>query len=450
MKKLNIREVALQTLLDCEFKYQFLNSAIASSLAKSNLSDKDRALCTELVNGTTRWRKKLDWFISRLVDYPVEQLSPKILNILRLAFYQKIFLSKIPDHALVNEAVEMTKTYEPAAASLVNAVLRRFLREYTQMDLPPEADNPIKFLGLKYSFPEWLIERWHQQYTNKELRTLCETLNQPAPLTVRINPNLTTPEELVGVLAEEGVSARRCRYAEFGLTIKKTRTALTSLNSYQEGLFTIQGESSMLIPLLLQVEKGSTVMDFCAGRGGKTSHLAELAGENGRIIAFESDKENLENNQANGKRLKLDNIEAYSVDLTKADKNWHARADYILVDAPCSGLGSLRRYADARWHKNHSLIERMAELQVRILATAASCLKPGGRLLYSVCTNTCEENELVVTSFLKANPRFSVDQLSDSLPPRCQKMVREKIYFRTLPHRDKLDGFFAVRLTKGA
>jgi 16S rRNA (cytosine967-C5)-methyltransferase len=434
------RERALDILRRIE------DGAFADTLldrARQDFDSRDSAFILELVYGTLRNRALLDWTVSRLSVQPVEKTDAWTRNILRLGAYQLLLLDKVPVSAAVNTATELAKTYGEKS-SYVNGLLRNLDRKRNS---PAEAGiaDPVKRLSLVYSHPEWLVKRWAQRFGEKRTEDVLRENNRPAPLVVRSNLLKTTREELRVSLEAEGAETVETAYSPVGLEILSS-PGLRSLTAYARGWFIVQDEAAQLIGLMLRPRPGETVLDACAAPGGKATHLAELMENRGTLVALETDPGRIGKIRENSERLGTAIIAPVAADAAQYDKM--SGFDKILIDAPCSGLGVLRRHPDGRWSKNERGIRARAAVQRRILENCSGLLKPGGALVYATCTTEPEENEEMICRFLEKRTEFVIDDPRQLLPVSAGKLVDGRGFFRTFPGEPGMDGFFGARLVK--
>jgi 16S rRNA (cytosine967-C5)-methyltransferase len=406
-----------------------------------------------------RRRGTLDWVIGRFTTHAHRRQSVKLKNLLRLGAYQIFFLDRVPASAAVNESVRLAKTLgEGAIAGFVNAVLRSMTRAET-IPLPDAAEDPILHISVKQSHPEWLVKRWLPRLGPERTVALCDANNEIPPVTVRVNPMRTTREALAAELKRAGIDVTPCRISSSGLMLRDVAD-LTELSAYQRGDFYVQDEAAQLIGFAVAPKPGERILDACAAPGGKSTHLAELMGDRGEVVAADAGAKRLERIVENAGRLGLASIRPVAADMTRdLAALGDAPYDRILVDAPCSGLGILRRNPDAKWYKTEAVIGRMAALQLKIMDQVAPLLKQGGVLVYSTCTTEPEENENVVGAFLSRHPDFQLDSLrplwpeSPGQPVRQAGLVTPEGYLNTTLNPYQMDHFFAARLiraTKGA
>ncbi len=438
-RKDKAREKALEILCRVE------TGAYADALldrARQTFDARDSAFILELVYGTLRNRRLLDWTLDRFSAQPVAKTDAWTRNILRLGAYQMLFLDKVPVHAAVNTAADLAKEYGKKSG-YVNGLLRNLDRKRAFL-ANPGPDDPVKKLSILHSHPEWLVMRWVKRFGEETAEKLLRENNRPAPLTIRTNLLKTTRDQLKASLEAEGAAAIETAYSAVGLEITSS-PGLHSLKAYGEGWFMVQDEAAQLIGLMLGPRPGETALDACAAPGGKATHLAELMENRGTIIALESDQNRLGKIRENSARLGITIISPVRGDATKYQEG---RFDKILIDAPCSGLGVLRRHPDGRWNKNERTIKERAMLQRGILENCALLLIPGGALVYATCTTEPEENEAVIDSFLAEHDEFGVEGPQQFLPASAARLVDEKGFFRTFPDEPAMDGFFGVRLVK--
>lgn len=404
------RRLALKVLREVDEDGAFLNLALDQALERSRLGSSDRSLATELAYGVVRWRGRLDWVLDRLSSRPVRELPGFIRNILRMGLYQLLFLERIPPHAAVAEAVALAHEFgHRGTAALVNAVLRQAARRGREVPLPEPEPDPVRRIAVEWSHPEWLVRRWLERWGPEKTSALCAVDNEAAPVTLRTNLLRTTREDLLARLRAEGATAGPGRFFPEAVVYGGPQP-LRELESYRAGLFTVQDEAAMAPARAVRPQPGWLVVDACAGVGGKSTHLAELMGDRGRIVACDLFEHKLRLLERTAERLGLKSIEARVLDArTLPTGDLAGKADAVLVDAPCSGLGVLRRRPDLRWRMRENDLVELARLQREILTAAAGCVRPGGVIVYATCTLEREENEEVVEGFLASNLEFVVD-----------------------------------------
>lgn len=442
------RSLATEILFKVDTRKAYADLLIDQVLRSMQISERDSALLTELTYGTLRWRGTIDARLERNLRRPLAGIDPFIRNLLRLTAYQLLYLDRIPDYAAVNEAVELAKRRSRGAAGLVNAVLRNLLRD----EAAPESlanGNSAGSLAKEYSHPEWLVERWVSYFGLDQARALMRANNEKPSLMLRVNTRNCSRAELLERFLSSGVQAAATPLSPAGIALAGAG-AVEDLPGFSEGLFQVQGQSSQLVGFLLSPAPGERVLDACAAPGGKTTHLGELMKDDGEVVALDGSPNGIEKIRQNVNRLRLKSVRAVRADAsTPLPEAIAAPYDRILVDAPCSGLGTLRRHPEIKWHREESDIHRLRGVQARILRRVTEYLKPGGVLVYSTCTLTHEENEQNIETFLSQHREFELEDAAGYLPPQAKHTVQGK-FFQSLPHRDNTDGFFAARLKKSS
>jgi 16S rRNA (cytosine967-C5)-methyltransferase len=431
------------------FPQQLLHRAFQQ---EGKLIRKDRALATELVYGVLRWRGRLDWVISQLSTTPVHKIDPFVLNILRLGLFQILFLSRIPPSAAVNDSVTMTKDRQPLwVVRFVNGVMRTAVRRAKDIPLPDERDDPIQAIAVREAHPLWLVGRWVKRLGIEETRQLCEANNRVPPVTVRANTLKVSRKQLMDSLKKQVGHITKTPLAPDGLSLRSLRHAITDIPSFKDGWFQVQDEAAQLITHLLDPKPGETILDACAGYGGKTGHMAQLMKDRGSIEAMDSQSRKLNQLKESLARLGVSSVTAWHHDLSESIPIAHLSCfDRILLDAPCSGLGVLRRNPDAKWRKTETDLTRLQADQLRFLGCLAPLVKPGGHLVYAVCSLEPEEGEDVVQDFLKYHAQFVIDREPDGVMDMDAGLLDSSGYFRSFPHKQNMDGFFAVRFKRKA
>jgi 16S rRNA (cytosine967-C5)-methyltransferase len=420
---------------------------IKRAFQKFNLDPRDKSLAMELAYGVIRHLLTLDHIISFYVRESGQGVTPTIRDILRLAAYQIGYLDKIPERAAVNEAVEAAKkSGGRAAAGFVNAVLRSLLRNPGKVSYPDPKKAPFSCLSLEYSYPEWLAKRWLGRLGFDEAAALMAAGNATPPLTLRANTLKTDRDGLIRLLDETGIGCSPSRYAPAGVTLE-TGSPINELPGYKDGLFAVQDEAAQLIPLLLAPQAGDKILDACAAPGGKSAHIAALAGWDAQVVAMDIGLDKTRALTENIRRLGVRKVTPLIADAA-APLPFKSYFDSILLDAPCSALGVIRRRPEIKYARLESDIRRLAGLQARMLGNLALAIKPGGVLVYSVCSTEPQEGELLVDGFLKEDSGFVLEDARPFLPESARELVTESGYIRTWPHRHGTDGFFAARLRK--
>lgn len=401
---------ALTTLLKLEEKDVFIKDLLGE--AEEGLNSMDRALLSEIVYGVTKNKTYLDYIIKKASKIRIKKIHPAILSILRLSLYQMIFLDKIPISAIVNEGVNLAKKFgNKGSTSFVNGILRNISRNKEEF-LEVDSKDVVEYLSIRYSHPKFLVEKLVEKYGREFTKSLLKENNKTPEFTIRVNRMLTTRENLEMLLTDSGYKVSRGNLSNYSLKIENPR-GIMETEMFKDGLFYIQDEASIYAGELLAPKKGSLVLDICAAPGGKTTCLAEIMGNEGKIIARDKNLSKINIIKENAKRLKTDIIEFEVKDGEVFYKDDVNKYDYILLDAPCSGFGLLKKKPETKWNKTQTDIEELSKIQLNMLKIASKYLKLEGKLLYSTCTITDEENEEVVNAFLEENDNFTIEKFGD-------------------------------------
>jgi 16S rRNA (cytosine967-C5)-methyltransferase len=436
------RDVAARVLERVEADLSFADSALETELTSRGLEARDAALATELVYGTLRWQRYLDWVLAPHSRRRLESLDPRVRVLLRMAAYQIAFLERVPAFAAVNDAVTLAPR-APGVSAFVNAVLRSFTRRGAREREPASPRDPTEALAARCSFPTWIVERWVARYGREDAESLMRALNERPPLTLRANRLRLTRDALGRRLADEdGLDWRPTRLAPEGLVVGPGG-APGEWRAFADGGFAVQDEASMLIARLLAPEPGATIADVCAAPGTKTTHLAELMDNRGRILAFDREPARLARVGEAAARLGISIIDTRAGAVEALAPEFRDACDGVLVDAPCSNLGVVRRNPEVKWRRQPADLALASRRQSEILGAAAAMVRPGGRLVYATCSLEPEENDAVAQAFLAANPRFRIDP-----PENFPLPLDSGGWLRCLPHRHGTDGFSAVRFRR--
>lgn len=443
------RRLALKILLQVEQKGAYVNQSLPQTLARESLEERDRSLTVELVYGALRHRGALDWTIAHFAAHPLDKLPIAMRLILRLGTYEILHLERIPTHATVHQYVTLAKRYGHAGtARLTNALLRRMAESGKDVAFPDVHTHPAQHVATKFSHPQWLVERWLARWGMGETLALCRKNNEPAPVTIRVNTLRACAENVRHILENAGVDVEEGRWVREVLRLREGRD-VAALPGFAEGWFTVQDEGSTLVGYVVDPQPGQTIMDACAGPGGKTTHLAERMGDEGQAVAVELHDTRRRLIEQTSQRLKLSSIRTVQGDFRTVAEQWTQKVDCCLLDAPCSGTGALRRRPDARWRKSPVQIAELAGLQAELLHSAAAVVKRGGALIYSTCSLEPEENEQVVDAFLGSHPTFVKEDLRLwLLPSLWQSTETDFTRLQLLPHRHDTDGMFIVRMRR--
>jgi 16S rRNA (cytosine967-C5)-methyltransferase len=446
----SIRDMALNILSEAEAKGHHVEDLLAAALRRhGDLSRPDRALLLELVQGTKRWELRLDYVLSRLCRRPWGRVHPGVRRILRLGAYQLLFLDKIPPHAAVAEAGRLARQRRlpEAQVGFINAVLRR-LAEAGPPPLPDPEDNPVTALAVATAHPEWLTSRWLARYGVADTQARLLAHNRVPPLTIRVNSLKTDPAALRERLAREGVTAEPGRYAPAALRLVEVERPPAGLASYREGLWLFQDEGAQVVTCLLPLPAGARVLEIGAGRGGKTTHLGEMLHNQGMLLAVDYHRRRLFALFRNLQRWGVRNAHPLRADAAQALPLRPESLDGVLLDAPCSALGIIRRHPELKTRLKESDLATFPPRQRAMLECAAPLLKPGGHLLYITCTTEPEENEDLVGAFVEEHPEFRLVYAPELLPAAARELLEPSGFFRTSPALHDLDGFFAALLQK--
>jgi 16S rRNA (cytosine967-C5)-methyltransferase len=444
------RKTALKVLNELEKGRKTLDRILEDVAAREAFIKRDRALLNTLVYGVLRWRIRLDYIISHFSSTAIKKIDPQILNILRLGLFQIMYLNRIPSSAAVDTSVEMAKSVAaPWTVGFVNALLRKASSDYHSVRFPDLSQNAVLALALKKSFPRWLVARWLDRYGLKTVTELCDAINSIPPITVRTNTLKTSRDRLMQSLNREVSKIEPAPYAPDGLNFFNPKTSISKLDAFQKGWFQVQDEAAQLVSLLLNPMPGETILDACAGLGGKTGHIAQLMNNRGLIVAMDNDAKRLARLGAEMNRLGISIVSPRLHDLdVSINPQKVLKFDRILLDAPCSGLGVLRRNPDIKWVSSKKNLMRHGTRQLRFLDHLASFVKPSGILVYAVCSVEPEENEAVIENFLRKNDEFIVDSDKGILAPEVGRLMDAEGLYKTYPQLTCMDGFFMIRLKR--
>ncbi|MEN6621758.1 MAG: 16S rRNA (cytosine(967)-C(5))-methyltransferase RsmB [Smithella sp.] len=446
MKK-SARHLASDILHQVQRNKSFAGFILDECLEKNALSGTpDGRLLTNLVYGVLRQRGHLDWILAKLCRGNWEKTDDSIKNILRIGLFQLKFTSRLPAFAVVDEAVKITKIVNVSKSGFVNAVLRNYLRRGSEIAFPSPEKNPAEYIAAYYSHPLWLVKSWIKTFGINKTQALCSANNEMPPLTLRTNTLKISRNELKKKLMEAGFKLKCTSFSPDGLVIDYAPSPIQKTIFFHEGYLRIQDEASQLVSYVVNPENSDSILDVCAGTGGKTTHLAAIMNDNGKILALDYDFKKIEELKKESKRLGITNIEAHIADLTEGLPNLlKDKFDHVLVDAPCSGLGTLRRNPEIKWHFTAADFSDLNKTQQTILQNASSALKSRGHLIYSTCSLAPQENENIINNFLKQNADFSIFPPPEAI---SSKLIDSNGYFRTYPHLHNMDSFFAAILKR--
>jgi len=412
--------------------------------------ERDRALTADIVTGTLRWQRSLDHLIEHFSKRRLAKLDPEVVAILRISLYQLLHLDRVPASAVVDDAVNLTRAARKLSASgFVNAVLRSTLRQRHKLPLPPrpahEHDRTaaMGYLGITHSHPDWLVARWLDRYGFAATERWVQFNNATPALTVRVNTLRATRDEAIAALAEDGVETEPTRFAPEGLVV----TAGNPLRRPADGLVFVQDEASQLIAVVVGARPGERVLDLCASPGGKTIAMAADVGGSGQIIASDVRERRLSLLQDTVHRAGARRVTVLRVPATGA-LPFLPHFDRVLVDAPCSGLGTIRRDPDIRWRRREDELPGLARDQLALLLRAADVVRPGGTLVYATCSSEPEENDGVIAAFVNERSDFRCRDLRDEPPGSAASLIDARGFFRSAPEPDGLEAFFAAVLVR--
>ena len=439
--KTSARATALRVLVSCRTNGAWADAALKAQLSRDGLSGPDAALCSRIVYGVMQNRMLLDHYIGAYCSQKPDHLQPPLLDILRIGAYQILYLDKIPDSAAVNESVELAKMNKRGqAAGLVNAVLRKISRNKTDLPAIPDKDAE-RYLSIRYSHPKWLVKRLVALLGREEAEAFLEADNGVAPMTIQLNPMKTNQEALAEELSRQGVTAKLHDWVPGCLELSGTGD-LTALPAFREGKFLVQDGAARLVSLIADVKPGERVLDVCAAPGGKSFSSAFAMEDKGEIVSCDLHENKLKRILEGAERLGLSCISTVTADGRDHREEWDGKFDTVLVDAPCSGLGIIRKKPDTRYKKPDDLFT-LPVIQAAILENAARYVRPGGTLVYSTCTILPEENEQVTDAFLAEHSDFTKEPFA--LPAPVGKTDGSLTLW---PQRHGTDGFYICRMKR--
>jgi 16S rRNA (cytosine967-C5)-methyltransferase len=448
------RYIAIEILCGWEANRLPIDQLMEQSISNMNLADpRDRQLIMSLVYGVLRWRGYLDWVVEKFSKHPLSKMKSRTLQALRVGIFQLLFLDRVPISAAINETVQAFKDMgQPKwLTGFVNGLLRTVSR---QQETIPDPHDTKKAGSLpesaRLSHPDWLIKRWLKRYGREVTESICQQNNLPASLSLRTNTSLISREALLERLRQANIRAEAGKFGPDAICLAGYQGPITNIPGYTDGVFQVQDEAAQLIALLLSpLQPGKSYLDGCAGLGGKTSHLAQLLPDNSQLFAAEPHIGRIKKLKENLARLRLGKpVTIVEDEVAVLLPDMKEKFDGILIDAPCSGLGVIRRHPDIRWNRKPADLLRYQATQLSLLASAAKLLAPGGILVYATCSTEPEENDEVIDSFLTNNHELQVLNCNDTLPETASMLVDQNGFFRTLPGQHYMDGFFAAKLIK--
>lgn len=445
MIQINPREIAAEALMEIMTEEAYNNMTLRRLLRQNGaMPRQDRAFVTEVVNGTLRNLIYIDHVLNTFSKTKTEKMKPWLLAVMRSAVYQMYFMD-VPDSAATNEAVKLAGVRGYASLKgFVNGVLRTVAKKKNENPLPEK--GTAEYLSVAYSHPLWLVRMWMAYYGYEEAEAICAFDNQSPDVTIRVNTLKTNQAELKEMLEAAGVEVKDGHVSENALHLTKTAD-LSRLEAFQQGLFHVQDESSQLAVKILDPQMGESIMDMCAAPGGKSFTAAEQMRNEGKLISCDIYEHKIELMETGAERLGIRMMECKVKDAAEKEEE-HELFDRILVDAPCSGLGLMRKKPDIRLKKDGNEIDSLTAIQREILENAAGYVKPGGVLVYSTCTLCRKENEKNLEWFLKNHPAFKAEDITNFLPAEWKVETAEQGYITLLPHKTGTDGFFISRMRR--
>jgi len=441
----NPRALSLYILNDFQVKDCLLDTLMNEAFYQSNSFDqRDRSFVFSLVYGVIRWQSYLDFVIQQLSRTPFSKISLPVCNVLRMGLFQVLFMDRVPDYAAVNASVALTRIFaQNYITRFVNGILRQAIRAEKSIQLPDPSDNQEKALSIQYAYPKWLVHRWIKQWGFDQAKSLCIAGNKIPDITLRTNTLKIKQDQLINALLSSAEKVESTEHVPDAICISQLNEPVDQMESFKKGLFQVQDEAAQLISLMLSAQPGESILDACAGRGGKTGHLAQCMNNQGTIYAVDQSYQKLEMLNFEMKRLGITIVQTHKHQWNKA---FHSNNfDRILLDAPCSGLGVIRRHPDMKWKKNEQHIHRNHNIQTKLLEMVSSHLKPGGHLVYAVCSLEPEETTVIVNTFLTRHSHFTIKKQHD---PILNTFLTDDHYLMTVPSKHHMDGFFAVCLKK--
>jgi 16S rRNA (cytosine967-C5)-methyltransferase len=450
MTNKNSRQIALEALRLIQRRKAYADVALDCTLSRSRqddhiLPESDRRLITELVYGCTRRQKTLEAVLQNFSQKPISKLPPDLLIILQIGIYQLCFLDRIKPSAIVHTTVELVKHNNLAGLSgFANGVMRSILRAKDKGDILANITDPASL----YSYPEWLIELWEKEFGQEAIADICNWFNQTPHLDLRVNLLQATRDQVLTAFAEAEIEAAPIPHLPEGIRVGQGAGDVSKLPKFKEGWWSVQDASAQLVTYLLDPQPNDIIIDACAAPGGKTTHISDRLKNTGRVYALDRLASRLKKVDQNTARLGITNVTTIEVDAREfdAEKVLEAKCDRVLLDVPCSGLGTLHRHADARWRQTPDEPYKLAKTQAEILDHATTWVKPEGVIVYSTCTLHPAENEEVITQFLANHPDWQI------VPPNADNpaahFVSDRGWVKVLPHEHDMDGFFMVKLQK--
>ena len=444
----NLRELVLGILMEVTESEAYSHIALGEALDKYQyLPKRDRAFVSRVTEGTLENLIQIDYIIECFSKVPIHNMKPLIRNLLRMSIYQLKYMNSVPDRAVVNEAVRLAqKRGFYNLKGFVNGVLRAAARGMDEIAYPLPEDDPVEYLSISYSMPQWILRKWLEQFSFEQVEKVCASFRSELPVTVRLRTDRVSKEEIIASLREEGCEVAQHPYLDYAVRISGYNYIL-ALTAFREGWIYVQDVSSMLVSEVAAPNWGDYCIDMCAAPGGKSIHLADKLKGSGYVEARDISEEKVELMQENIERLGVINMVAALRDATVFEKESFHKADIVLCDVPCSGLGVIGKKQDIRYRMNPTRQEELIRIQRRILSVSQNYVKPGGVLIYSTCTIGADENQMNLKYFLENFP-FRLESIDPYLPEQLHTRTSAGGYLQLLPGIHETDGFFLARLKR--
>ena len=433
------REVALKALYKIDKEDAYSNIALDEIIKENrrNLDNRDTGFISEIVYGVTTWKLTIDEIVKKYSKLRLKKISPWILNILRMGIYQIVFLDKVPKSAAVNESVNLAKRYgHKGSSNFVNAILRKV--EKKDYETFFEIENPIERISKTTSMPVWVIEELLKEKDIKKVEEICKASNIKPKVAIRMNKLKTNKQELENLLRERNITFQEGEFEDF-LILEKVKN-IEQLDLFKQGYFTIQDEGAGLIAKVVNPKPNEVILDACSSPGGKTTYMAELMEDKGKIIAWDLHAHRIKLVEENAKRLGIHIIKAQCQDATIYKEEYKEKFDKILLDVPCLGIGVLKRKPDIKWKRRPEDIEEITQIQLKILETCSKYVKSNGQIVYSTCSILGDENDKIIDKFLQENEDFVYAKIGI---PKAENLNKIQLY-----QNEKTDGFFICKLQK--
>jgi len=444
----NIRAVVLDVLMEVTEKEAYSHIALKETLEKYEYLDKrDRAFISRVTEGTLENLIQIDYIIECFSKVPIYNMKPLIRNLLRMSVYQLKWMDTVPDSAVCNEAVKIAqKRGFFNLKGFVNGVLRACARGLADVTYPSAAENPLEYLSITYSMPQWILQKWLAQFSFEEVEKICASFQEERPVTVRIRTREASREEIIHSLETEGVTVEQHPYLPYALKLSGINY-MKALEAFRKGWIYVQDVSSMLVSEIAAPNWGDYCIDVCAAPGGKSLHLADRLKGSGYVEARDISERKVDLMRENVERLGIINMQAALKDAMKYDEKSFQKADIVLCDVPCSGLGVIGKKQDIKYKMNETRIEELIRIQQRILSVSQNYVKPGGVLIFSTCTIGAEENQMNLRYFLDNFP-FHLESIDPYIPEALRSRTSAGGYLQLLPGVNETDGFFLARLRR--